>query len=288
MKIPYRFLSYIFIFAFISSPLQAYTRDAAHLKTPKPKPSWSRLTTTIENLQWDVEVKNLFYNDMLLQFRDKHIKVDSSKDKELVGRLDRILKRLKPHSLLPNLPLEVHLVDDPYVNAICIPGGGILFFKGLFDSEKGLVNVKDDDEIAAVMAHEMAHANLRHSYRMMRNVKSVEMVGDIIATGLGISMGEELRNLFEELYYAPVVIYLFKYNRSQESQADLEGLYTMMKAGYHPEKMIAIWERAAKKKGGKDKHTIFDTHPSNGKRAKALANALEQIRSHENLNKEAL
>lgn len=265
---------------FITVPAQAYRRDV-NLRPSRPKPRWARPTTTIENLQWDVEVKNLFYQFYMLALRDKKIPIDPPDEKGLAKKLNRILERLKPHALLLDLPLEVHWVDDPFPNATCLPGGGIIFFKGLFDPKEGLVNEKDEEEIAAVMAHEMAHATLRHGYQTQRNAQSIIMIGDIVSTGVGLTLGSGLADLFSVFYYAPLGIYLFKHSREQESQADLEGLYMMMRAGYNPAKMVTMWERAAGRAGKKDRHSIFSTHPTSGKRAKDLKEHLKNILAHE-------
>ncbi|MBI5299553.1 MAG: M48 family metallopeptidase [Deltaproteobacteria bacterium] len=269
------------ILLFVSTNILAYQRDdEVLLKQQKPHLKWMRPTTIIENLQWDIQLKNAFYDAYLLQFRDKKIGVDVAKDRALIARLNKVFRRLQPNSLMADLPMEVHLVDDPYVNAVCFPGGGIIFFKGIFDRKEGLIDANDEDEIAAVMAHEMSHATLRHGYKQMKNARSAVMVGEIVAAGLGGSMGETWGGLFQLAYYPTLGLYMLQYSRSDEAHADLEGLYTMMKAGFNPEKMVAIWKRAAEK-NGKSKHSIFDSHPSNGERVKALTGHLEQIQMHQ-------
>lgn len=268
----------------VSTNILAYQHDdEIFLKQSKPRQKWARPTTIIENLQWDIQLKSAFYDAYLLEFSDKKIGVDLAKDKALMARLNKVMQRLQPNSRLSDLPMEVHLVDDPYANAVCLPGGGIIFFKGLFDRKDGLINANDEDEIAAVMAHEMSHATLRHGYKQIRNARSAIMVGNIVTAGLGGSMGETWGGLFQLVYYPVLGLYMLQYSRSDEAQADLEGLYTMMKTGFNPEKMIAIWERAAEKKGNKDKYNIFNSHPTSGKRAEDLKNHLKHIRAYENL-----
>lgn len=92
--------------------------------------------------------------------------------------------------------------------------------------------------------------------------------------------GETWSEIFDVVYYVPLGLVFIKYNRKQEAQADLEGLYMMIRAGYNPEKMIRIWERAYQQ-DKKEKHGLLDSHPSSKERSKKLAEQLEKIREGE-------
>ncbi len=130
---------------------------------------------------------------------------------------------------------EAQVVRDPQVNAFCLPAGRIFVFTGI------LPVVGDrDDALAAVLAHEMAHALAHHgSERVARDAEG--------------------GNVFRRL----------SYSRMQESEADHIGLFLMTFAGYDPAQAAAFWERMQKSGGGKPPEFLSD-HPSDEHRARDL------------------
>lgn len=225
------------------------------------------------NLAWDIKVKKQTYNQILKQLRKKKVRIDNNK--AMVSRLRRVLGRLKRKALIPNLPYEVHYVDLDIVNAVCYPGGGILFFKGIFDSKKGLINPRNDNEIAAVMGHEIAHASLRHAYRRKKSAQTIGILGSIASVAIGSAAGNNWGNFFNAIYDAGTGLYFPSYSRKHEYEADLESVFMMKAAGYSPESAVDIWKRAAKKRGSKS--SIYSTHPGSARRAKRLEKHLENI-----------
>ncbi|MBI4125662.1 MAG: M48 family metallopeptidase [Deltaproteobacteria bacterium] len=241
-----------------------------------------RSTTNKDGIQWDLQTGRQIYHNQIDIMKQKGIKVDN--DPQMVGRLITIMNRLKKKSLIPDIPYEVHYIDTSVVNAVCYPGGGIMFFKGLFDPHYGLVDAKSNDEIAAVMGHEIAHATLRHGYKGYKKRQTLRMIGAIgsVATG---AIGTDVGKIFDSVFDASTGIYLPAYSRKNEAAADLEGMITMMGAGYNPEKAIQVWDRAAKKSGNKGiksvinfQSSIYSSHPSNNNRAKMLTKHLENLR----------
>ncbi len=241
------------------------------------KPQSIRAKPNLTNLSWDLKTGEKIYDDQLEALKNKKTRIDN--DPEMVARLNRIMNRLRPQTLIPDIPFQVHYVDHKTVNAVCYLGGGILFFHGLFDPEKGLVDAKSDDEIAAVMGHEMAHATLRHSYKSYRNSMVWSFFGNLASIAIGAAGGTDWSRVFNTIFDISSGLYFPSYSRSHESQADFEGMITMMNAGYNPEKAIALWQRAADKKGQHDNTSIYASHPSNGKRAHDLAVHLANIRA---------
>lgn len=250
----------------LSAPLQA---GKDKLRTVREAPNR-------KNLNWDLQTGKQVYDDQLAALKQKGIPVDN--DAAMVSRLTRIMNRLKPHTLIPDIPYRVHFVDHKTVNAVCYLGGGILFFRGLFDPKEGLVNATSDDEIAAVMGHEMAHATLRHSYKAYRKATALSIFGTIASTVIGAAGGTDWSKLFDSVFDFGTGLYFPSYSRKNESAADLEGMYTMIAGNYQPEKAISLWERAADKKGGRGKTSIFASHPASRKRANDLRQHLENIR----------
>ncbi len=236
-----------------------------------------RKSANRKNIKWDLAIKQRYYGGQVEAIRKKSIKLDN--DAARLSRLNTVMHRLKRRTLLPELPYEVHYVDHETVNAVCYPGGGILFFRGIFDKNKGLVNPYSNDEIAAVMGHEMAHATLRHAYRRQQTASIIGFFGSVASVAVGAAGGADLSRLFHAVFDVSTGIYFPAYSRKFETEADIEGLYTMMHAGYNPEKAVLLWERAAQKHGSKT--SIYASHPANGKRAQHLHEALTKIRAEQ-------
>lgn len=243
--------------------------------------SVSRPKATTKGLDWDKKVGSEAYEGALSEMESKEIPVDSAKDKALVSRLNKILNNLKKQSQIPDLPYEVHLVEHPMVNAVCYPSGKIFFFKGLFDLEKGgFVDSKSDDEIAAVMGHEMAHATLRHAYRKQQKAKTISMLGTIGSIATQNVAGGKWQGLFETTFDVSTGLYFPKYSRDNESESDIEGVFMLMGAGYNPDGAVRIWKRAQKDAGKTDlNQALFSSHPSSENRAETLEKKIAKIRA---------
>jgi predicted Zn-dependent protease len=159
---------------------------------------------------------------------------------------------------------EYKLVDDPSVNAWCMPGGKIVVYTGI------LPVTKDETGLATVMGHEVSHALANHGQQRMSAgiLQQVGAVGVAVAT---IKENEKDRDLAMAAY-AGISQFgiMLPFSRSHESEADKIGLTLMAIAGYNPEQAVFFWERmAANSKGGKVPE-FMSTHPSDATRIKNL------------------
>lgn len=153
---------------------------------------------------------------------------------------------------------EVNVIDSPELNANCGPGGKIIFYTGLIEKLK-----LTDDEIAAVMGHEIAHALREHGREAMSKAYGVQM-----ATQLGSAMGVgtgglQLANMGVEY------LMTLPNSRGNENEADLIGLELAARAGYNPNAAITLWEKMASA-GGSAPPEFMSTHPSSATRTAAL------------------
>ena len=96
-----------------------------------------------------------------------------------VAKLNEIMQKLVAVSDMPQLPYKVTLIHTNIVNACAMPGGQMIVFQGLYDGKDALV--KDDDELAAVMAHEIAHVNCRHTTEEMSKIMAAAAIMEIVA-----------------------------------------------------------------------------------------------------------
>lgn len=218
----------------------------------------------------DVQLGEHYMKEQIKEFKKTGVGVD--KNKTLKIRIEKIVKKITAVSDNPNFPYEVHIFDRPdVVNAFCMPGGKIGVFTGLFDKEKGLVNINSDDEIAAVLAHEIAHATMRHVTRRMTTMQGFNIFGAVVSTGVGAGLGESAQQIFGNAFSLGANLYMPSYSRKYESEADRVGFYYMSRAKFDPQAAIDLWKRAAAKGGPNSKTTdFFASHPANGERAKAL------------------
>ena len=159
---------------------------------------------------------------------------------------------------------EYNLVDDPTVNAWCMPGGKIVFYTGI------LPICKDDAGIAAVMGHEVAHALANHGQQRMSAgvLQQVGQVGAAIAVG---NKSAETQALVMQAYgVGSQVGGMLPFSRSHESEADMIGLTLMAIAGYEPMNAVYVWERMSANSSGGAPPEILSTHPSNETRIREL------------------
>lgn len=167
-------------------------------------------------------------------------------DKVTLDKLKQIMDKLAVVSHRPNLPWEVHLIESPDVNAFTIGGGKIFFYRGLFT---GLLDQANDNEIAAVMAHEMAHDTARH-------------VGKTMGMGVVSKLSKGVKkSTGNQLYQA-------SYSTIHEDEADRIGMLYISLAGYDPKAVGPIWERAHEKNGSDaNAYNFAYTHSLNKDRA---------------------
>lgn len=226
------------------------------------------------SLKDEISIGEHYFQRQKAEFASKNVTANPESQKELLSRIEGIVHKLAKVSDNPQLPYEVVLFDKrDVVNAFCLPGGKIAVFTGLFDQELGLVDAKKDDEIAAVLGHEIAHATLRHVTRTLTAYSGFQLVGGLVATGVGGAAGQNWGDITAQVFSTGGQLYFPTYSRKHEREADKVGLYYMVKAGFNPQAAIDVWERAALRAAAKGKGArthFFDTHPASGERAQNL------------------
>ena len=194
--------------------------------------------------------------------------IEINADKERVAQLNEMVTRIAAVSDLPDLPYNVTLFHTNIVNAAAAPGGSMMVFEGLYNSEEALV--KDEDELAAVMGHEIAHVTCRHVTERMTAVMPYALVAQIGTIILSQQNEDEWAKWLQGVFVVGSAILIPKYTRSSEAEADRIGLFYMAMAGYDPRAAVRIWKRASTRKGAQDATNILSTHPSSRDRYKVL------------------
>lgn len=181
---------------------------------------------------------------------------------------------------------EIELFENPGVNAFAMPGGKLGVFSGLFEV------AADQDELATVIGHEIAHVTKKHSYeRAKRDMRT--QIGATI--GMAILMGNmaskqitsqaELNQINNQINTINMMSQIMAeyglnlpFNRSQEKDADKAGLLYMARAGFNPLKSLSLWKKM-QDQGNRPNLEFVSSHPSDKKRINGLSSQLSKTLS---------
>jgi predicted Zn-dependent protease len=159
---------------------------------------------------------------------------------------------------------EYKLLENPQINAFCLPGGKVAVFTGL------LPVAENDDQLATVLSHEIAHALAHHASERIAREQMYDRALRVANGALGSIAPEERKQLIG-LLGAGAEARSLAYNRQQESEADHIGLFLMTFADYDPEQAVRFWERMEQASAGRMRPPeILSDHPSDGKRIAQL------------------
>ena len=198
--------------------------------------------------------------------------VPVNNDRKRVAQLQDMVNRIAAVSHIPDLPYEVTLFQTYIVNAMAAPGGKVIVFSGLYDPEEGLV--QNEDELAAVIGHEIAHVTCRHTTEALTREAPMNLL--LLAAGLYASIdgNEDVQNATAAAFLLYNGLWLPKYSRKDEAEADRVGIMYMAKAGYDPRAAPRLWKRLYEKEGDAGLFAILSTHPTNKDRWKNLEKEL--------------
>ncbi len=150
---------------------------------------------------------------------------------------------------------EFNLVEDPQVNAWCMPGGKVVVYTGI------LPVTKDEIGLSVVLGHEIAHAIAEHGNERMSDALIQQLGG--VALSVALKDEPELtQNIFLSAYGIGSTLGMLHFSRTQESEADHLGLIFMSMAGYNPNSAVDFWQRMAAMNGGQEPPEFLSTHPS--------------------------
>jgi len=203
---------------------------------------------------------------------------DAAMIKRVGIRIQRAVEKyFAEHNLsdrLQGYKWEFNLVDDKAVNAWCMPGGKVVVYTGI------LPIAKDDEGLAVVMGHEIAHAVANHGDERMSQGLIAEMGGMALSTALA-NKPKQTTDLFMTAFgIGTQVGVLLPYGRLQESEADRLGLIFMAMAGYDPHEAPEFWQRMSAGKQGAAPPEFLSTHPADETRIRNLENQMPEAMSY--------
>ena len=182
---------------------------------------------------------------------------DLNADPKMTARVQAIAKRIIPQTGVfradaPKWKWEVNVIESDELNAWCMPGGKIAFYSGIITK----LNLTDD-EIAAIMGHEIAHALREHA---RERASEQATTGLVIGVGSAIlGAGQAGADLTQMAYHS---VFGLKHSRLHETEADRIGVELAARAGYDPRAAITLWEKMGKASGGGGGPEFLSTHPS--------------------------
>jgi len=193
-------------------------------------------------------------------------------DPAQLARVTTIAKRIvavtptfRPDAVNWNWQFNVQKTKE--LNAYCMPGGKIMVYTGLIEKLD-----LSDDELSAVIGHEISHALREHSRERVSRAYAQQMAlaGVAVLAGAGQST-LDLANM------VATVTFQLPFSREQEAEADLMGLELMARAGYDPHAAVSIWQKMAKANTGGAPPEFLSTHPSGQSRIDDLEKSMPRV-----------
>ena len=189
------------------------------------------------------------------------------------ARVTRIGQRIAAVANRPDFQWEFHTIPSKTLNAFCLPGGKVFVYTALLD-----LTGDDDNELAAVMGHEIAHAIARHGAERASQTQlaglgqAVTGVAVAVATGSN-SAGQAAQSGYGALAQLGI---LLPYSRTHETEADHIGIILAAKAGYDPRAAVTLWKKMGAASKGKEPPALLSTHPLNQQRIDDLTEAMPE------------
>ncbi|MDX9901879.1 MAG: M48 family metallopeptidase [Aliarcobacter sp.] len=187
---------------------------------------------------------------------------DATRIKNIGARIAKVANR-------NDFQWEFNLVEDEAINAFCLPGGKVVVYTGI------LQMAKNDDQLATVISHEIAHALARHGAERMSSSMVQQGLGVVGNIALGVT-APQYQNLFNQTYGVGTQLgVMLPYGRMQESEADEIGIYLMSQAGYNVNEALKFWGNMSE--GKKEGSDFFSTHPSSTNRISDIQKVIAKL-----------
>lgn len=221
-----------------------------------------------------LEQEKLLGSLWLKMFRSR---VEAHDDPLLQDYLERMLFNLATYSELQSAELTLVLVNNPTMNAFAVPGGVVGFHTGVFNY------ADNEDQLVTVLAHELAHLSLRHYARSVeaaQNRSKLNMAGLLAAVVLAATAGGDAATAALVTTQAATLQGQLAYSRSNEQEADREGIKTMLRADRDATQVAEMFEnmlKATRYTGSRPPEYLL-THPVTERRIADARNRAGQPR----------
>lgn len=187
---------------------------------------------------------------------DAQAKGKLDRNSQHVQRVRTIMQRLIPHTAAfrpdaPKWAWEIHVIEDPQLNAWAMPGGRMAVYSGLIEKLR-----LTEDELAAIMGHEIAHSLREHARERVSREMATGLAVGIAGAALGLGdLGQQVAGALAQ------VTFTLPFSRSHETEADRLGVELAARAGYEPHAAVSVWQKMLQA-GGSGGPQFLSTHPS--------------------------
>jgi predicted Zn-dependent protease len=194
------------------------------------------------------------------------------RDSQVEGYVNAIVRTLAAAAPGPRFPYRARVVNASDINAFALPGGYIYVNRGLIEA------VRNEGELAGVLAHEMAHVAERHGTEQVTKSYGVQAGAGLLAQ---ILAGRDRRLGLGEQVVGSLGLnaLLMKFSRNSEVEADRVGAQMMARAGYDPMAMASFFDLLQQQRGRNPSAVaqFFSSHPSPGNRSATIRTAAQQL-----------
>ena len=177
-----------------------------------------------------------------------------------LDRAERVGQRCAKASLRPNMLYKFHVVQSREINGFSLPGGHVYI-------TTALLRLANDNELAAVLAHEIGHIVARHSLKTLQKSQEYDEIAKSIGELTGVA-GNAARDLGVALGQMLGAGMLTAHSRDEEREADFLGVRGMARAGFDPQGMITMFQKLqhVEEQDSSLLGTLFSDHPDAGER----------------------
>ena len=196
------------------------------------------------------------------------------RDPAIVGYVDRVGRRLAANVPGPRFPYTFKVVNASDINAFALPGGPVYVTRGIVES------VRNEGELAGVMAHEISHVALRHGTNQASKAyltkAGIGILGGILGAGGGAA-----GTVIQAVGGLGMNALFLKFSRTAESQADILGTQTMARAGYDPMAMVSMFQLLQTQQARQPGRVaqFFSDHPNPGNREARVRQEAQLLRA---------
>ncbi len=182
----------------------------------------------------------------------------------------------------PNLPWTFAVIQSRDINAFAAPGGFVLISSGLLSLLDG------DDELAAVLAHEIAHVNDKHHLKALDKTKGLDIIGQLALVAADAynenhqtsQVARRNQKIAKGLLSATQTLYVNGLSKADEFEADGHGLVLMTRAGFDPYAMVSVLQKIEALDPRDSRIALWlSTHPKTPDRIEAIAKKIEPLLS---------
>ena len=196
-------------------------------------------------------------------------------NKELQAYVNKVGAWIAMHSERPKLKWQFAVVDTDAINAFAMPGGYVVVTSGMLDI------LTNEAELAAILAHEIAHINRKHYLKAMEKAQSLSLVGDVALfagdvykaknPGKADKDFEKKQLVAEKLINTTTELYSKGLERDDEFQADSHAVTLVSRAGYDPYAVAHVLQKLATMRSDDSKlQLLFNSHPKPTDRIKKI------------------